>query len=103
MRALAACAAADAAAAAALGSAASIALLLEALRGGAGSGAGSAAGLSQRPTCAADETAGNAALCLAAAARAPDALAALHAADAAAPLVGARPSRIASRALQDPG
>jgi hypothetical protein len=103
VRALAACAAADAAAAAALGSGASIALLLEALRGGAGAGAGSVSGPGRRPARAADETAGNAALCLAAAARAPGALATLHAADAVAPLVGARPLRTAARALQDPG
>ena len=81
VRALAACASADPASAAALASGRGIGLLLEALRGGPAPG---------RPLDTA-ETAGNASLCLAAVALAPGALAALRAADAAMPLVGAQP------------
>lgn len=79
VRALAACVCADPAAAAALASAVGIGALLRLLRGQPGS---------VLPTP--DEAAGNAALCLAAVALAPGALEALHAADAAAPLVGAQ-------------
>lgn len=82
MRAFAACACADPAAAAALASAAGIGALLGVLRWQPGVGLGSV-------LTTPDEAAGNAALCLAAVALAPGALEALHAADAATPLVGA--------------
>ena len=94
MRALAACATANQAAAAELATAPAVHMLLAALKGGHAHGGPE--GASVQP---ADETAANAALCLAAVAALPSALPVLHAADAAAPLVGAQARNVSGDRL----